>query len=185
MPDTRVSPLIEVVRGDITTQDTDAVVNAANNQLWMGSGVAGAIKKNGGIEIEREAVSKGPIRVGQSIWTSGGRLRAKYVIHAAVMGQDLKTDAGKIERATRSALEVARSLGVRSVAFPALGTGVGGYPVKEAAETMVRTVSSFLDEHGPAPILVRFVLLGDEAYSAFNAAVTSLDKSRPTTDEIR
>lgn len=173
MTDRKASAVIEVVRGDITSQDTDAIVNAANNLLWMGSGVAGAIKKNGGIEIEREAVSKGPIRVGESISTSGGKLKARFVIHAAVMGQDLRTDAGRIERATRSALEVAKALGIDSVSFPALGTGVGGFPVEEAAKTMVRTVSTFLDESGPGPSLVRFVLLGDEAYRAFRAAVES------------
>lgn len=167
---------IEVVRGDITTQDTDAIVNAANNHLWMGSGVAGAIKKNGGVEIEREAVSKGPIRVGQSVWTGGGRLRARYVIHAAVMGQDLQTDADKIERATRSALETARELGVRSLSLPALGTGIGGFPVRKAAETMVRAVSSFLEESESSVQLVRFVLLGDDAYSAFRSVVESVGR---------
>jgi len=172
---------VEVVRGDITTQDTDAIVNAANNHLWMGSGVAGAIKKNGGVEIEREAVSKGPIRVGQSVWTGGGRLRARFVIHAAVMGQDLQTDADKIERATRSALETARELGVRSLSLPALGTGVGGFPVRKAAETMVRTVSSFLEESDSGIQLVRFVLLGDDAYSAFRSVVGSDGRRGSTT----
>jgi len=171
--------IVEVVRGDITSQDTEAIVNAANNLLWMGSGVAGAIKKNGGAEIEREAVSKGPIRVGESIWTGGGTLKARFVIHAAVMGGDLRTDVGKIERATRSALQVAEELGVGSVSFPALGTGVGGLPVKEAAETMVRTVSTFLDESDSGPGLVRFVLLGDEAYRAFKAAVDNREVRSP------
>ena len=84
---------LEVVEGDITELDVDAVANAANNELWMGAGVAGAIKRAGGSEIEREAVAQAPIAVGQAIATGGGNLRAKHVVHAAVMGQDLQTSA--------------------------------------------------------------------------------------------
>src|SRR5262245_53515929 len=99
---------IEAVRGDISQAEVDAVVNAANNHLWMGAGVAGALKRAGGIEIEREAVSKGPIEIGEAAVTTGGGLRARYVIHAAVMGQDLQTDRSKISTATRNALIRAR-----------------------------------------------------------------------------
>src|SRR5438034_300159 len=91
---------IEVVRGDIAEQDTEAIVNAANNHLWMGAGVAGAIKRRGGIEIEQEAIALGPVDVGQAVITTGGALRAKHVIHAAAMGQDLRPDAGSIRTAT-------------------------------------------------------------------------------------
>src|SRR5512135_2970091 len=96
--------ILEVIKGDITAQETDAIVNAANNHLWMGGGVAGAIKRNGGEVIEEEAVAKGPIDVGKVILTSAGSLKAKYVLHAAVMGQDLHTDAVKIQAATRNTL---------------------------------------------------------------------------------
>jgi O-acetyl-ADP-ribose deacetylase (regulator of RNase III) len=93
---------IEVIQGDITLQTVDAIVNAANNHLWMGSGVAGAIKRTGGHQIEQEAVSQGPIDVGDAVITSAGTLHASHVLHAAGMGQDLKTDTAKIAAATRS-----------------------------------------------------------------------------------
>ncbi|OYT47781.1 hypothetical protein B6U83_04530 [Thermoplasmatales archaeon ex4484_36] len=94
-----------VKEGDITAEEVDAIVNAANNHFWMGGGVAGAIKRRGGVEIEREAVSKGPVPVGEAVVTGAGRLKARYVIHAAVMGQDLATDGEKVRRAAlRSAL---------------------------------------------------------------------------------
>ena len=158
---------VELVEGDITEQEVDAIVNAANNELWMGGGVAGAIKRKGGEEIEREAVSKGPIEVGSAVETGAGRLPAKYVIHAAVMsGRDLKTDAEKIRRATRSALELAERLGVESIAFPALGTGVGGFPFEECAKIMLSEVKGFAQ--GAKNVkLVRFVLYGREAFEAF------------------
>jgi O-acetyl-ADP-ribose deacetylase (regulator of RNase III) len=92
----------------------------------MGGGVAGAIKRAGGQEIETEAVSKEPIAVGEAVVTGAGRLKAKYIIHAAVMGQDLTTDADKIRQTTRNSLIKADELGIKSLAFPALGTGVGG-----------------------------------------------------------
>src|ERR671934_2260166 len=98
---------LEVREGDITQLDVDAIANAANDQLWMGAGVAGAIKRAGGVEIEREAVAKGPIAVGDAVATGGGRLKARHVIHGAVMGQDLRTSADLVARTTRRCLEVA------------------------------------------------------------------------------
>ncbi len=128
---------LSVVIGDITEQATDAIVNAANSHLWMGAGVAGAIKDRGGGEIEREAMKLGPIEPGQAVTTSAGRLKARYCIHAAAMGQDLVTSADLISKATRSALSEAERLGLDSVAFPALGTGVGGFPPAECARLML------------------------------------------------
>ena len=125
---------IEIIEGDITTVSADALVNAANNHLWMGAGVAGAIKKAGGREIEEEAVKKGPIPVGEVVVTGAGRLPVKYIIHAAVMGQDLQTGAEIIEQATRNSLRKADELGLKSIAFPALGTGVGGFSLEECAD---------------------------------------------------
>src|SRR5882724_4651719 len=95
---------IEIADGDIAAQTTDAVVNAANNAFWMGSGVAGALKARGGDAIEEEAMAQGPVEPGECVVTSGGRLPARYVIHAAVMGQDLQTSAALIARATRNSL---------------------------------------------------------------------------------
>ena len=126
-----------VVEGDIAALDVDAVANAANDRLWMGAGVAGALKRAGGDEIEREAVAKGPIAVGDAVATGAGRLPARWVIHAAVMGQDLRTSAEAIETATRRTLEVADELGAESLALPAFGTGVGGFPLDECAGLMV------------------------------------------------
>jgi O-acetyl-ADP-ribose deacetylase len=161
---------IEVVEGDISARPVDAVVNAANNALWMGSGVAGAIKARGGDEIEKEAIAQGPIRPGESVLTSGGRLPARHVIHAAAMGQDLRTDARLIEAATRSALALASAHGLESVAFPALGTGVGGFPVTDCARLMITVL-----RERPATSLrrVEFVLFGSRAYDEFVAGVES------------
>ncbi|HET7856235.1 MAG TPA: macro domain-containing protein [Gaiellaceae bacterium] len=140
------------------------MANAANNHLWMGAGVAGAIKRSGGEEIEREAVAKGPIDVGDAIATGAGRLKAKHVIHGAVMGQDLRTSGDLIERTTRRCLEVADDLGCRSLALPAFGTGVGGFPLDECARIMVAAVG----EHEPATLeRVVFAVFGEEARRAF------------------
>src|SRR5690242_4722834 len=103
----------------------------------MGAGVAGAIKRAGGEEIEREAVAKGPVEVGSAVATGAGRLPARWVIHGAVMGQDLVTSAELIRRTTRSCLELADELGCSSLALPAFGTGVGGFSLDECARLMV------------------------------------------------
>ena len=160
---------IESVLGDITLQEVDAIVNAANNHLWMGAGSAGAIVRAGGREIEDEAMSQGPIEVGEAIVTGGGDLPANHVIHAAAMGEDLVTSADLIRAAMMNALLRAEELRLRSVAVPALGTGVGGFPLDRAAEIMLSVARerSGSDESVP---LVRFVLFDQDAYDAFNAA---------------
>lgn len=157
---------VRLAQGDITQLDADAVVNAANDHLWMGAGVAGALKRAGGDEIEREAMAKGPIPIGAAVVTGAGRLRARHVIHAAVMGQDLGTDADAIRRATRSALERARELRLRSVALPALGTGVGGFPLEDCARIMLGEVEEHV-EAGTTLGEVVFALRGDAAAEAF------------------
>jgi O-acetyl-ADP-ribose deacetylase len=159
---------LEVVEGDITELDVDAVANAANNELWMGAGVAGAIKRAGGAEIEQEAVAQAPIAVGQAISTGAGNLRAKHVVHAAVMGQDLQTSAELISQATRRTLEVADELGSHSLAMPAFGTGVGGFPIGQCAELMVTEARAF----EPANLeRIVFAVFGHDAEQAFRAAV--------------
>jgi O-acetyl-ADP-ribose deacetylase (regulator of RNase III) len=117
---------LEVRAGDIAAVEADAIANAANDRLWMGAGVAGALKRAGGVEIEEEAVALGPIPLGSAVATTAGRLPARWVIHGAAMGQDLRTDAGLVRRTTGSCLELADELGCRSLALPAFGTGVGG-----------------------------------------------------------
>jgi O-acetyl-ADP-ribose deacetylase (regulator of RNase III) len=157
---------LSVIEGDITQLDIDAIANAANNRLWMGAGVAGAIKRAGGEEIEQEAVRLGPIEVGDAAATGAGRLRARYVIHGAVMGQDLRTDAELVARTTRRCLEVADELGVESLALPAFGTGVGGFPLSECARIMVGEARAY----EPASLRrVVFAVFGDEAREAFEA----------------
>jgi O-acetyl-ADP-ribose deacetylase (regulator of RNase III) len=163
---------IALHKGDITGFSTDAIVNAANNALWMGAGVAGAIKRGGGQEIEDEAVRQGPIPVGEAVVTGAGRLKARFVIHAAVMGTDLVTDGDKIRSATENSLLRAEELGVKSIAFPALGTGVGGFSYSRAAEIMINTVRKHLaGQSGLEKVL--FALYGDEAYKAFEEELRS------------
>ncbi|NPV07940.1 MAG: macro domain-containing protein [Anaerolineae bacterium] len=163
---------IRLYRGDITELEADAIVNAANSSLWMGAGVAGAIKRRGGDEIEKEALAKGPIGVGEAVATGAGKLAARYVIHAAAMGPDLITDEEKIRAATRNTLLLADELSLRSVAFPALGTGVGGFPPAEAARAMVDEVLAHL-ERGTGLELIVFALFGSQTYDAFEAELSS------------
>jgi O-acetyl-ADP-ribose deacetylase (regulator of RNase III) len=158
---------IRLIQGDIAQQDVDAVVNAANNHLWMGAGVAGAIKRAGGREIEAEAVAKGPIPIGEAVATGAGRLKARHVIHAAVMGQDLRTDSDKIRRSTRATLRVADALGLKSVAFPALGTGVGGFSLEECARVMLDAVEAHAASGETSLERVIFVLYDAPACEAF------------------
>jgi O-acetyl-ADP-ribose deacetylase (regulator of RNase III) len=160
---------ILLTRGDIAQQDADAVVNAANNHLWMGAGVAGAIKRAGGQEIEDEAVAKGPIPIGEAAVTGGGRLRAHYVIHAAAMGRDLRTDADKVRQATQNSLRRADELALKSIAFPALGTGVGGFPLEECARIMLDVVRRHSASDTSLERVV-FVLYDEPAYQAFERA---------------
>ena len=128
---------LEIVDGDIAAQATDAIVNAANNRFWMGAGVAGAIKARGGRDIETEAMAQGPVEPGECVMTAAGRLPARSVIHAAVMGQDLTTSAELIDRATRNTLATADVHQFESIAFPAFGTGVGGFPLERCARIMI------------------------------------------------
>jgi O-acetyl-ADP-ribose deacetylase (regulator of RNase III) len=157
---------IELYRGDITQLELDALVNAANSRLWMGGGVAGALKRAGGKEIEAEAVSKGPIPVGQAVATGAGRLKARYIIHAAVMGPDLVTDAEKIRQATRNSLIRADEVGINSLAFPALGTGVGGFPLDECARIMIAEVLKYPAAKSGLKKVV-FALFDEAAYQVF------------------
>ena len=179
---------LEIADGDISEETTDVIVNAANNHFWMGGGVAGALKARGGVDIEREAMARGPVEPGACIKTTAGRLRARAVIHGAVMGQDLLTSADLIRRTTINALALAADSGFESIAFPAFGTGVGGFPVDRCARIMIEAIRehaegppalrqaqgipiSSRDEGGlrdPTPLrLVRLVLFGRSPYDTF------------------
>ena len=166
--------LFRVMDGDITRMETDAVVNAANNHFWMGGGVAGAIKRAAGAMIEIDAMNQGPLPVGQSVVTNGGSLKARYVIHAAVMGQDLQTSAKAIRDGTRSALECAHALGIESVSFPAFGTGVGGYPPSDSAREMIDAMLDFVRGRDDLKLKkITFVLFSDDIAGVFRETLVS------------
>ena len=161
---------LEVREGDIAEVEADAIANAANDHLWMGAGVAGALKRAGGDEIEHEAMAQGPIELGTAVATAAGRLHARYVVHGAVMGQDLRTNAELVRITTRSCLDVADELGCRSLALPAFGTGVGGFPLDECARIMVGEAQAF----EPRSLeYVLFAVRGQDAEAAFQAALAA------------
>lgn len=166
--------VIALVKGDITEIEADAIVNAANNHLWMGSGVAGAIKRKGGPEIEDEAVKYGPIPIGEAVVTTAGRLKAKYVIHAAGMGTDLRTNGTKIKNATKNSLLRAEELNVESIAFPSIGTGVGGYPLEDAAAIMLQTTIDHIKSNTKLRRII-FVLYGSDAIARFEKVLGVLE----------
>lgn len=158
--------ILRVVHGDISTFAGDAVVNAANNHLRMGTGVAGALLRRGGgiIQDECDALVRrdGPLQVGEAAITGGGSLPVRYVIHAAAMG-DSPISSESIRDATRSALELARDHGVLSIAFPILGAGIEGFPFDEAARIIVNEVKSFLDEFPHMDTVVFYGFTPDQA----------------------
>ena len=140
----------------------------------MGTGVASAIKRKGGVIIEEEAIRQGPVEVGEAVLTTGGNLAATHVIHAAVMGPDLKTDGETIGRTTRAILTLADKHRITSLALPALGTGVGHVPPPVSAETMLNVVVSHLRGGGTSLRRVVFVLYQDDAFKAFTETLKRL-----------
>lgn len=163
---------IEITQGDITEEQTDAIVNAANNYLWMGAGVAGAIKRKGGSVIEQEAVSQGPVEIGSAVVTTGGALPAQYVIHAAGMGQDLKTSETDIQNSTIASLRLAGEKQMQSIAFPAIGTGVGGFSMVQCAELMLSAAIEYL-QNKTSVQLIRFVLFDSSGCEAFEQVLAA------------
>lgn len=161
---------IELWNGDICDLEVDAIVNPANLSLWMSTGVSGAIKRAAGDAIEFAAVRQAPVPLGESVVTPGGDLAARAVIHAVSLDRDRRTSGPVIEAATRSAMARAREIGARSIAFPALGTGVGGFPLEESARITVGTVREEL-QRSPDIEHVTFALRGAAAYEAFQAAI--------------
>lgn len=159
--------MIRLIKGDITEFALDAIINAANNQLSMDAGVAGVIKKKGGATIEEEARAKGPIPIGEAVVTGAGMLKVRHVIHAAVMGPDLATDGDKVRSATRNALLRAEEMDLKGIAFPALGTGVGGLDFDQVAGVMVSEVRRHI-AGGSALEQIAFVLFEEHGYDSFN-----------------
>ena len=162
---------IRVIEGDITELDVDAIVNPANSYMIMGGGVAGAIKRKGGKIIEDEARRRAPVPVGEAIATTAGRLKAKYVIHAPTMPEPaMRIGLENVEKATRAALTVANDIGVKSIAFPGMGTGVGGIPHYDAAKTMLKVIRDHID-FGTGIKEIILVAWGKEAYNEFVRAL--------------
>ena len=164
---------VEVVEADITTLEVDAIANAANTQLLHGGGVAGAISRAGGAAVDEESRERAPIGRGEAVETSGGAMPCRWVIHAATMELGGPTSAEVIRRATASTLRLADELGARSLALVAFGTGVGGFPVDEAARIEVSEVRRHLSESGSSGLeRVMFAVRGASAREAFERALS-------------
>ena len=161
---------LEVLQADVTKLEVDAITNAANTELKHGGGVAAAIARAGGPEVQRESNQKAPIGLGEAVETTAGNLPTRYVIHAATMELGGPTSADIITRATRSTLRKADELGCRSLALVAFGTGVGKFPLDDAARLMVDAVR----QHRPRSLeRVLFAVHGDAAERAFQAAIAA------------
>jgi O-acetyl-ADP-ribose deacetylase (regulator of RNase III) len=171
--------ILELVEGDVTLQETEAIVNAANSGLRGGGGVDGAIHRAGGPQIMEECRRIGGCPTGEARITSGGRLKAKHVIHAVgpVYSGGKHGEAALLALAYRSSLAVASQHGVKSLAFPSLSTGAYGYPLGEAASIALNTVIEYLKER-PGIDLVRFVLFGQAAYETYRKALEQICQER-------
>lgn len=164
---------IRMVEGNIALLDVDAVVNAANKQLKLGGGVAGAIRVHGGPSIQAECDRLSPIDVGEAVITGGGNLKAQFVIHAVgpIFGEG--DEDSKLAAATLSCLEIARDRKIRSLGMPAISTGVYGFPLRKCSEIMLQVSRDFLKDH-EYPEEVVFCLYGEEAFSVFKVAMDTL-----------
>ena len=158
---------LEVMAADVTQLEVDAIANAANTMLLHGGGVAGAISRAGGPEVQRESNASAPIGLGEAVETTAGDMPARWVIHAATMEPGGPTSSAIIEQATRSTLAKAEELGARSLALVAFGTGVGGFPIDDAARIMVGAAR----DHGGDLERIVFAVHGDEAERAFRDAL--------------
>jgi O-acetyl-ADP-ribose deacetylase len=171
-----LSERIVIQQGDITEMNTDAIVNAANNDLILGAGVAGAIYRKGGEEIQRQCNDIGSIPVGYAAITGGGKLKARYVIHAASMGLgDIPTTAKSLRTSTAHSLRLAAERDLKSIAFPAVGTGVSGFPMTECAQIMLNEAVQHLKGETSLET-VYFVLFDSAAFQAFQHTWQQLQK---------
>jgi O-acetyl-ADP-ribose deacetylase (regulator of RNase III) len=169
---------IQLVQGDITEMDVDAIVNAANNDLVLGAGVAGAIRRKGGDSIQQECNRIGAIPLGTSAITSGGRLKARWVVHAASMELGGETDAESLRGSTAHALHLALQHGLKTIAFPAIGTGIGGFPVRQCAEIMLGEAVEHLRQPGSLKT-VYFVLYDRATFQEFERVWANMKKNLP------
>ena len=173
------SSTLELVQGDITKQDTEAIGNAANSRLAGGGGVDGAIHRAGGPAIMEECRKIGGCPTGHAVLTTGGNLKAKYVIHAVgpIYRGGSAGEAELLKSAYLSCLKIATEKGIKSIAFHSISTGVYGYPIDEASRIALTTCMDYLKEH-PEIALVRFVLFGDANYQAYEKTLKEIDRER-------
>jgi O-acetyl-ADP-ribose deacetylase (regulator of RNase III) len=161
-----ISEKIVLLQGDLTEMDVDAIVNAANNDLQLGGGVAGAIRRKGGEAIQCECDAIGSIPIGGAAITTGGKLRARFVIHAASMQLGGETTARALRSSTAHSLRIAAERGLRSIAFPAVGTGIAGFPIPDCARIMLREVVEHLKKSTSLE-MIYFALFDTQALSEF------------------
>lgn len=173
---------ITLMEGDLTEQEVDAIVNAANSQLVLGAGVAGAIREKGGTTIQQECDAHGPIEVGEAAITGAGELPARFVIHAAGMAPGGVSDEASVRSSLRAALAIASEKGLASVAVPAIGTGVGGFALQRCAEVSLEEARAHLDGETSLEE-IRFVLFGEPAYRVFEM-VNDAAKVRAQMDRL-
>jgi O-acetyl-ADP-ribose deacetylase len=164
-----IAEKIVIQQGDLTDMDTDAIVNAANNDLQLGAGVAGAIRRKGGEEIQRECDAIGSIPVGYAAITGGGKLAARHVIHAASMQLGGRTTAANLGTSVAHSLRIASERGLKTIAFPAVGTGIAGFPIEECATIMLREAAQHLNGETSLE-RIYFVLFDDRACDVFTRA---------------
>jgi O-acetyl-ADP-ribose deacetylase (regulator of RNase III) len=171
---------LELVEGDITRQEVDAIVNAANYRLMVGGGVDGAINRAGGPQIQEECRRIGGCPTGEARLTTGGNLPARYVIHAVgpVYRDGSQREAELLASCYRESLKLASAKGLTSMAFPSISTGAYGYPINEAARIALKTVMDYLSQH-PEIKLARFVLFGQATYEAYEKALRELLRNYP------
>lgn len=168
---------LELAQADITQLEVDAIAAASGTDLWMLDGVAAAIKEAGGEAIEKEAVLQGPVEVGEAVWTTGHDLKARWVIHVAVTEDKPQTDAAVIARATRAVLDCAVRCHARSVAIPAIGTGVCDFPSYQCSNIMVTEAVAYLKEHPRTPLRhIMFVAWDDAARASFKTALAGISR---------
>lgn len=169
-----ISDRIVIEQGDITEMDVDAIVNAANNDLLLGAGVAGAIARKGGPAIQQECSAIGTIPVGYAAITSGGKLKARHVIHAASMGLGgIRTTAKSLKTSTAHSLRLAAERKLKTIAFPAVGTGVSGFPMEECAEIMMGEAAAHLSSTTSLK-KIYFVLFDSVAFETFTSVKNRL-----------
>ncbi|MCF7811027.1 macro domain-containing protein [bacterium] len=161
-----INDRIQILKGDITNEKVDAIVNAANTDLILGAGVAGAIRCKGGASIQQECDLHGTVELGGAALTGGGDLPAKHVIHAAAMHLGSQPTADSIANATLNSLSLASSKQFNTISFPALGTGIGGFSMEKSADVMMAVVKDFM-RNNDFPVIVRFVLFDETGFNVF------------------